>query len=136
MSIRHPWLIPVLVLFWSVAPARGEIRPDFEMDRDPQIHVLAEVKVYSTRLKPLWLQALARRDADMQRMAADAIGRAHAAGFPEMEEAIPALVPVLTAPASRPAVRLAAARALVLLDAKAAAPQLAACAEKYGADLR
>jgi hypothetical protein len=136
MSILRLAFISVLVLFWSAASARGEIGPSFEMDHDPEIHVPAAVKVFSERLKPLWLAALARPEADLQRMAADAIGRAHVAGFPEMEEAVSGLAAVVTAPGSHPAARLAAARTLVTLEAKETAPQLAECAEKYGTDLR
>jgi HEAT repeat protein len=136
MSILRPWLIAVLLLFCSAGSARGEIRLDFEMDHDPEIHIPAAVTVFSNRLKPLWLEALARPEADLQRMAAAAIGRAHVAGFPDMDGAVPGLIAVLTAPASHPAARLAAARTLVLLDAKGAARQMAESAEKYGADLR
>src|SRR5262249_33170541 len=88
------------------------------------------------RAKSLWLQALARPEAEMQRMAAESISQAHAAGFPGMEEAIPGLVAVLTGPSSHPAARHAAAQSLVQLDAKLAAPQLAASAANQGADIR
>ena len=82
MSILRIGLIPVLLLSGSTASAESKIRPDFEMDRDPEIYV--PVRVLSERQKALWQEALARPEADMQRMAADAIARAHAAGFPEM----------------------------------------------------
>jgi HEAT repeat protein len=136
MSNLRPWHIPVLVLLWSAGSARGEIRPDFEMDREPEIHVPATVKVFSKRQKPLWLKALARPDAEMQRLAADAIGRAHTVGFPELDEAVSGLVAVLTAPESHPAARLSAAQALIALDAKETAPQMGASAEKFGTELR
>src|SRR5712691_10892190 len=125
-------LVPLLVVLSGAAPARGEIRPDFDMNRDPEIILRAPVKVFSERLKPLWLQALARPEADMQRMAADAIARAQKFGIPAMDETIPALVAVLTAPSSHPAARLAAAQALIGLDSKESAAQMAASAEKYG----
>jgi HEAT repeat protein len=129
-------LILLLIVLSGAAPARGEIRPDFDMNRDPEIILRAPIKVFSERLMPLWLQALARPEADMQRMAADAIARAHKFGIPAMEETIPALVAVLTAPSSYPAARLAAAQALIDLDSKESAAQMAASAEKYGTELR
>jgi hypothetical protein len=135
-SILRSGLIPLLLLLWSTASAAGEIRAEFDMDHDPEIHVPERIKALSERQKALWQEALARPEADMQRMAADAIGRAHAGGFPDMTAYVSGLVAVLTAPASHPAARLAVARTLVTLDAKEIAPQMAACAEKYGADLR
>jgi HEAT repeat protein len=127
--------VAVLLLLSSSAWARAEIRPDFEMSGDPQLDVPAPVRGYSPRLKSLWLEALARPEADMQRLAADAIARAHALGIPGMNEAIPGLTTVLTAPSSHPAARLAAAQALVKLDARDSAAQMAASAREYGAEL-
>src|SRR5438309_2100106 len=116
--------------------ARSEIRADFEMYRDPQIHVPETLKRFSEGLKPLWLAALARPDADMQRMAADAFARGHAAGMLGMDEAVPALRDVLTNESSHVVARQAAARALVALGARDAAEQLAQSARRFGADLR
>jgi len=136
MSLVRRLLLLVGLLLAAAPPASGEIRVSFEMLRDPEIHLPEGVKVFSKRLLPLWRQALARPDADMQRMAADAIGRAHEYGFPDMAEAVPALVEVLASPVTHPAARLAAAQTLVTLDARQASPQMAAAAQKYGADLR
>jgi HEAT repeat protein len=125
-----------LVVWGGSAAAHGGIRPDYEMERDPEIRAPADIKEFSNRLKLLWVEALARPEADMQRMAADAIGRGHTAGIPGMDEAVPRLVEILALPASHPAARLAAARTLVALDAKQAAPQMSECAPRFGADLR
>ena len=132
MLIVRLFLLAPLLSIASTAVAHDEIRPNFEFERNPRIDLPAPVKVFSRGLKPLWMQALARPDADMQRMAAEAIGRAHEAGFPDMHDTIPALTAVLAAPAARPAARLAAARALVLLEAKGAAPQMASSARHRG----
>src|SRR5262245_11783478 len=120
----------------GAASARGEIVPEYEMDRDPEILVPAPVKDFSDRQKPLWIQALARPEADLQRMAAEAIGRGHAAGISGMEEAIPQLVAILELPSSHPAARVAAAQALVKLDARESAETMASCATNYGFELR
>jgi hypothetical protein len=127
---------PLVLCALSCAPAWGEIRPDFEMDHDPEIRLPPPVKAFSDRQKLLWLQALARPEADMQRMAAEAIARGHAFGIPGMEEAVPGLVAILTSSSSQPAARVAAAQALVRLDAKEAAEQMSSCAEKYSFDVR
>jgi HEAT repeat protein len=124
----------VLAAFGGVA--RGEIRAELETARDPEIRVPAPVQVYTKRLKPLWLEALARPEAEMQRLAADAFGRGHAAGIPDLEDAIPALVTILTSSSSHPAARLAAAQALVKFEAKEARPKMAEAAQRYGADVR
>ena len=113
-----------------------EIRPDFVTDHDPDIRPPASVIVFPERLKRLWLEALARPEADMQRMTAEAIVRAHAKGMKDLEEAIPRLAQILTATDSHPAARLAAAQALVALHAKEAAPQMAESASTFGADVR
>jgi HEAT repeat protein len=124
------------LLVVSSAVARGDIRADFDSDHDPAIRVPAPIQAFTKQVKPLWLQALARPESDLQRSAADAFGRAHRAGMPNLQEAIPLLVSILTNPASHPAARMAAAQALVHFQAKDAAPQMAASAHQYGADLR
>jgi HEAT repeat protein len=120
----------------SASVARAGIRPDFEMDRDPELHVPAKINVFSSGLAPLWFEALKRPEADMQRMAAEAIGRGHRSGVPEMTDAVPRLVEIVTASETHPMARLAAAQALIALGAKAAAPQLAQSSDHFGADLR
>ncbi len=126
----------LLLLFIAVVPVRAEIAVGFLMDLDPQIQVPPPVCRISPELKSLWLEALARTEADMQRLAADAIQRAHALGMADFPEAIPRLEAVLTSAASHPSARLAAARALVELDARTSAEPLATSARQFGADLR
>jgi len=127
----------LLFLLAGASPARAEVRSSFLMDGDPEIHVPPTIRRISPTLKSLWFEALARPEADMQRLAADAIMRGHAfddkAG---LEQAVPRLETVLTNTATHPSARLAAARALVELEAKASAASMAASAEQFGADLR
>src|SRR5262245_7832650 len=131
---RMTWLLVLVV--WCAASARGAIQPGFQMEHDPEIVVPARVRVFSAELKPLWLQALSRPEADLQRMAAEAIGRGHALGMAGMQESVPRLVEVLGSSSSHPAARLAAAQALVALDAKETAERMAASARKHGSELR
>jgi HEAT repeat protein len=136
MSDSFRSLLCSILIVASASVARAGIRPDFEMDRDPELHVPAKIDVFSSRLKPLWLEALKRPEADMQRMAADAIGRGHLAGVADMTDAVPRLVEIVIASETHPVARLAAAQALISLGAKVAAPQLAETSEHFGADLR
>jgi HEAT repeat protein len=89
---------------------------------------------FHPRLKSLWLEALARPEADLKRQAADAIAKAHPLGMPGLNEATPQLVADLDATNTSPVVRLAVARALIALDAKAAAPSLMKYARSGDAD--
>ena len=115
---------------------RAEIRPEFLMDKDPELRVPAPRKVWSPRFKLLWLEALSRPEQDMQRMAADTIAKAHEVGMPGMEEAVPTLAKLLTADHSHPTTRVAAARALIVLKANSEAPALFEAAQRHDAELR
>ena len=128
--------VALMLLFGSAAVARAEIRSSFLMLNDPEIHVPPTVNVFAPRLKGLWLEALARPEADMQRLAADAITRGHAAGMRGLEGAIPRLESLLSSARSHPSARLAAARALVELGANDSAATLAGSVGQFGADLR
>ncbi|MDB5391963.1 MAG: phycocyanobilin lyase [Planctomycetaceae bacterium] len=132
-------LIPVLLLICLLQPitARAEeIRASFAMDEDPQFLVETRVKFFSPAYRPLWLEALARSEADLQRQAAETIAQAHEFGFPGMAEARPRLLEILTAEKSHPTARFAAARALIALDARDSVQTLFETSQKYGADLR
>ena len=115
---------------------RAEIRPEFLMDKDPDLRVPEPLKVWSPRLKQLWLEALSRPEQDMQRMAADTIAKAHEVGMPGLGEAVPALTKLLTADGSHPTTRFASARALIALKATDAAPGLFEAAQQHDAELR
>ena len=69
-------------------------------------------------------------------MAAGAMTRAHPLGMVGLEEAVPRLMKIMTAAGSHPGARLAAAQALVQLDAKGSAAELADSAGKFGSDIR
>lgn len=113
-----------------------EIRATFAMDADPLLQAPDEVKYFPSSYKPLWLQALARPEGDLQRLSAETIAQAHAFGFPGLAESRPRLLEILSAEATHPTARFAAARALIVLDSRDAAPALFATARRYGADLR
>jgi HEAT repeat protein len=127
----------ILICQLVASPAPGdELRAAFAMDADPEFHFLEPVKFFSAGYKPLWLQALARPEADLQRLAAETIAQAHEFGFPGMGEARPRLLEILTAEKSHPTARFAAARALIVLDCRDVAPALFEASQRHGADLR
>ena len=80
--------------------------------------------------------ALDRPEQDVRGRAALAIAQAHEAGLPGLAVAAPALLRVIARPDEHPAVAAAAARALVALDVRVAAPSLLKLAESEDPDLR
>lgn len=113
-----------------------EIRASFAMDADPLLQAPPPVKYFHSGYKPLWLQTLARPEADLQRTSAETIAQAHIFGFPGLIEARPRLLEILVAEGTHPTARFAAARCLIVLDTRDAAQPLLDAAKRHGADLR
>lgn len=127
------WL---MVLGVSVATARGEIRVEFVMHRDPEVPSPPVVEVFPENLLSLWLEALARPDADLQRMAAEAIVQAHALKMPDVQQATPSLIKLVSAESTHAAARFAAAKALAALDARDSAAALFEASQRSESDFR
>ena len=89
----------------------------------------------TSRPLPLWIEALTAPDADLRREAADTIVLAHRLQMPDLTTAVPALTRALDAPGQDAAVIAAAARALIVLDARQTAPSLFARARAGGMEL-
>jgi len=83
----------------------------------------------------LWLKALGRPDAETKCKAAEAIARAHRQGVKGLDIALAPLLVALDQPDQHPSVRIAAARALVALDARDAVPRLFHHAQSGDSDL-
>jgi HEAT repeat protein len=132
------WLLLVCTLADAPAPAAkpAPIKADYAMDSDPKLPALTSIKVFSDKYLPLWLQALDRPEADYQRLAAETVAQAHLEGMPKMIQAKPALLRIVSAKETHPAARFTAARALVVLDVKDAAPQLFQAAQESDASVR
>jgi HEAT repeat protein len=94
------------------------------MYREPDLPDAREVTVFPSRLKPLLLEALARPEVDFKCKAALTIARAHDRGMDGLETTVPALLEILAQPHQSPAVLLAVARALIVLDARASTDRL------------
>lgn len=132
------FIISLLAGLWLTAGvvAQAEIHPRFAMESDPELKGQEPIEVFPIQHRPLWLQALARPEADLQRRAAEAIAEAHLLGTPGLAEAMPTLVKILAAEMTHPTARFAAARALIVLEAHESAETLFVVSLKYGTDLR
>lgn len=89
-------------------------------------------KVFDERLLPLWLKVLERNDPELRRLAAGAIGDAHEQGMPGTDAAVAPLLATLNATDQDVKVSIAAAEALIKLDAEQAAPLLLKLNETHG----
>lgn len=85
----------------------------------PQVEI-----VIPESFRTLWLRALERPEEDFRAGAAEAIARAHRRGAKGMEAAVGPLTAALEREGQMPSVRIAAARALVTLNARDAAAAL------------
>jgi HEAT repeat protein len=138
MSYRFSAFVFLCVLCDSVVDRSCAAEPvvDLQMNRDPELTLDRAVKTFPKALLELWLEALDRPDADTRCKAAATIARAKERGMTGFEPAIRPLMRELDRADQHPAVRLAAARALVALDARDAAASLLKHAESAGADFR
>ena len=73
-------MISIAVMTTCNAAAAYDDRVDDVMFQDPGFPKVTTRIEFSDRLKPLWLQALARPESELQRMAADTIAMAHRSG--------------------------------------------------------
>jgi len=119
-SMRSLVLTALAVLPALPAPAADVI--DSPMYRDPELALPTVVRTFPAGLADRWLAALDRPEADLQAQAAAAVALAHGRGMTGLAPAVGPLTRLLESPS--PAVRAAAARALVALDARDAAPTL------------
>jgi HEAT repeat protein len=94
------------------------------MYQDPQLPKPALETRFSPRQVPLWIQALARPEREMQRRAAAAITRAQQKKLPGLDATIEPLIRLLQQSDQDRLVRLTVVQALVALDARQAAPLL------------
>lgn len=115
--------VPMCLCAFLAAPAFA-VEVDNIMYQDPHLVTPEAEKVFSPRLKTLWLEAMAQPNADLQTQAALTIAEAHRRGMPNLRGTAGALAVMLDGPDTHPAARLAAARALVALDASDSAAVL------------
>jgi hypothetical protein len=131
------WLLAALLLLPAAGQvARGEIRPEFAMHTDPELPRVETLKVVSEKFAPLWAEALARPEADLQRLTAEAISQGYVGGIPGLEALIPQLKKLVAADATDLTTRRAVAQALITMEALDSASILFDVSKRYGADMR
>lgn len=113
-------LVSLAVLMTCGVAAGFDERLDDVMYQDPALSGFETRTEFPDDLAPLWLQALARPESELQRLAADTIALAHRAGMPRLDVAADRLLALLQQKQVEPSVRRAAANALVTLEAKQA----------------
>ena len=134
VSVRVGWLL-ALVLGGAAAPAVAlELAIDKLMYIDPPISIPPDTQRIDAGIVPLWRRAIAEGEAEVRRMAIDSVSIARQRGMEGLDVVVEDLVPVLQSDVD-PSVRRAAARALVVLEARAAAPALAAALRRDGTPL-
>jgi len=122
--------------FSSLARADYDPVVDSPMYHIPDLPKPPEVYVFPDGLRELWLRALERPEVDMKYKAADAIARAHQMGMKGLEAIVAPLHAALDRPDQHPTVRLALARALIVLEARESASSLFRDAQAGSSDLR
>src|SRR5262245_1337492 len=133
--IGFPFLC--LFVFFVAIPARADEGViDSPMYRIPELPPLREEWVFPEKAKALWLKALERPEADLRRQAAGAIALARRRGVKGLESTVAPLTDALGRAEQHPAVRVAAAQALIALDARGSAASLLRQADAGGTDLR
>jgi HEAT repeat protein len=115
--------------------ARGEDL-DLVMYSDPEVPVSKRVKTHPEGIAELWLTALKRPERELRTRAAQAVAAAHESGIPGLTSAIGPLRQLIEEPNQHPAVLVSAARALVVLDARDAAPAFLLLARSDQVELR
>jgi len=120
-AFRWRGVISVAAMMTCSVAAAFDDRVDDIMYQDPAFPDVVARTEFPDDLTPLWLQALARPESELQRMAADTIALAHRAGMPGLDVAADRLLTILQQDQLEPSVRRAVANVLVTLDAKQAA---------------
>ncbi len=128
------WLMAAGCLFsHSRARAEDPIKVDFVMFSEPRLVLTPTVVKFSTKLKPLWLESLQQPEADLRRLAAESFALAATRKMPDLADTAAPLAKALED--AHPIVRIAAARALVAINARQFADQLLTRSEADGLDL-
>jgi len=112
----------------------GEIRTDKPMLVDPPFMVPETSTTFHPRLLPLWMQALSQPDAQTRYQAALAIAKAQALGMPGLEITQNQLAVIAASKDEHAMTRLAAAKALVAMDAREHAEAIWAVSQDLGND--
>ncbi|MCA9248028.1 MAG: hypothetical protein KDA42_12960, partial [Planctomycetales bacterium] len=124
----------VLVLWAVCLPYAAAVEVDLARELDPPVDRQTYFDTFPDRLKPLWLAALAHRESDLRREVAEQIIRAHRAGMDGTQVFVEPLSEIVSDAKEHRLARLAAARALIELEAKSQSVALAQAAAELGLD--
>lgn len=121
----------------ATCSAQTPIKVEFATDSDPKLTDPGTVRVLSKSYIKVWLTLLdPKSEQDLLRRTAAAIERAQEFELAGLEVTVDPLTNVMTATSSSPAVRYAAARALIALKAKGSAAALLDVSQQTGLDMR
>lgn len=138
--MRFVIVLSVVLVGWLAAASHAEeqipIPPHYLMDRDPPEQAHEVVWHLNPLLLPLWKQAIAHPESELQRQAAVAIAQAHQLGHEGLDTFRPELLALLKSEGIHPATRYAAAKALIVLESRDSAADLFAVSQREGKDLR
>lgn len=109
--------------------SQGQETWTYIMDDDPRL-LAPERRVFDPRLVPLWRQALRHDEQETRRLAADAVTLGQRRGMTGLAAAIPELRAAFLASPEVSSLRRSLARALVAVDDRQFATQLAQGAER------
>lgn len=134
-SVTYPFSLSLLLAIGCISNAKGQDRPfwrpdafaayDLPMYERPTLTKDTAYEIHLDGLQELWLRALDRPDAQLQRLVVDTIAIANHRGVPGLKETADRLVRLLTEEEPRNDVRRAIAQTLIELDAKDHAETLA-----------
>ena len=140
-SIFSATTLPAMaILLWIALggiprDAAWSLEVDSTLDEDIRFQPQPEVKQFSEKLKPLWVEALKHPEIELKRQAAYAIARAHREGMQGLQETAEVLLNVLRDESVHPIIELAVVQALIELDARESAPLLMDCVHSSNLEL-
>src|SRR6266851_8472473 len=136
-KLRWHLLFALSFMLWQAAPIQAQADVlDSAMDHDPELPQAKIAHVFPENVLATWLAALRRPEVDYQYRAALTILLAHKEGLDGIKDAIDPLLETLMRPDQKAVVRLAAAQALIELDARRTAPPLLQQAHAGDQDIR
>lgn len=121
LMVHAAWSTTALGALDGTTPQDQIADIDWPMYDDPFLPDIPIINIHDARLKDIWRAALARPDVETRRRAAYEIGIASARGMPDLADLAGSLIEQMDAANAHPAMILAAAQALIALDAKQAA---------------
>lgn len=119
-----------------ITAVAAELRPTFRMFEDPLFEFPTPQRQLPPKIVDVWRSALDGADPVFQLAAATDVRKAHRMGFNEVAAAVPELRKLLRDDDADKSVRIAAAQALIELDARNAAGELFDATKKFGSQFR